>query len=363
MRVALITTLQHNVGDDFVREGIKYLIKKSASTDDVRFASIHKHSPITARYGFEKYRRFQKYEKLDRLLPLKLTRDRILESDMVIQCGAPIYWCHDEVNAHCCDNEWFTPLVERRLVKIEKARFLNIAGGSCQKYRSNGTEVCERCKIYMRELYDASSLTTLRDDLAQNMLMNAGADAPVIPCPSLFAVDEHHIKPETGDYVVLNFMDIAGHYSFQSIDATAWRRTFQRFYERIKNTTRLVFVCHDAQELEFAHSFDPDVETFHSDNYVDYLHCYARARFGIVNRLHAAYALAGLGKPSLVIGNDSRTLMAKQIGLKYLYVDDVTVDMLDYHFDRLEKNIGYHADAHVFKQKALADYLDALASI
>jgi len=35
MKIAIITTVNHNIGDDFVREGIKYLLRKHFKTQNV----------------------------------------------------------------------------------------------------------------------------------------------------------------------------------------------------------------------------------------------------------------------------------------------------------------------------------------
>jgi hypothetical protein len=362
MRIALITTVQHNPGDDFVRDGIKYLLRKVWPERTVQFENIHKHAPITARYGFERVR---KGDRLDKLLPLKITRDRILGADLVIQCGAPIYWCHGQVNAHCCDNEWYDPLIRRRLAGNSRASFLNIAGGSCQSYHSDGSEICERCLQYIKLLYDTAQVTTLRDDLAHAILLRANATAPVFTCPSLFAVDEYNIVPEAGEFVVLNFMELAGHYSFgQSIQTEKWKNVLLKFYSAIRRKVDIVFACHSRGEVELARSIDGDAKTFYSTHAKDYIKFYARAHYGIVNRLHAAYALASLGKPSLVIGNDSRSHMADYIGVERLYVNDVSVDALVDHFETLgDSALDFAENIHHIKRKALRDYMDSLAVI
>jgi hypothetical protein len=49
--VAVITTIDHNAGDDFVRQGIIYLLRKKLGETGV--ALIHKHIPVTVRPEFE----------------------------------------------------------------------------------------------------------------------------------------------------------------------------------------------------------------------------------------------------------------------------------------------------------------------
>lgn len=364
MQIALITTLQHNPGDDFVRDGIKYLLKNQFGESFVRFLYIHKHTPITARYGFGRVRRLKKYEKLDQRLPLKLSGDKILKADLVVQCGAPIYWCHEHINSHCCDNEWVEPLIRRRFRQNEKAKFLNIAGGSCQTFYSDGSEVCPRCLDYIKELFDLSALTTLREKVAGDILKRTGSTAPVLPCTSLFAGDENGIHAEPGDYVVVNFMKLAGHYAFSDdIDKAGWLSVFNDVYDKLKKTERVVFVCHNEKEKKQAKLIDPNAKMFYSKNHVDYLKVYAGAKYGVVNRIHAAYAMAAFGKPSVVIGNDSRTRMIDLLDLERIYVNDAEVDLLLDKIEEMRKIVPLFAEkSRAIKQQTFEEYQKQVAA-
>ena len=74
MKIGLITTLNHNIGDDFVRFGIINLLNQIYDTQ-VRYISINKHKPMEVYdnfifprilnkifYSFSRGNRF--YEKL-----------------------------------------------------------------------------------------------------------------------------------------------------------------------------------------------------------------------------------------------------------------------------------------------------------
>ena len=51
---SIITTVRHNIGDDFVREGIVSILNSVIVIGKIEL--IHKHSPVTANYGFETLR-------------------------------------------------------------------------------------------------------------------------------------------------------------------------------------------------------------------------------------------------------------------------------------------------------------------
>lgn len=363
MVVTYISTVRHNIGDDFVRDGLSYLIKKALKDDSIHFETIHKHLPITSRFGFGGLKRGKNLQKLDDWLPLNLTGDRILKADWVVQSGAPIYWCHESVNAHCHDNEWFQALIRRRLAK-SSADFLNIAGGSCQTYHSEGLEFCPRCKSYIRELFSSAKITTLRDSVAKTILNSAGHDAPVFPCTSLFAVDEYSIKNNGQDYVVVNFMPRAAHYTFgQAIDQKKWLEEFSRFYFQLKQVERVIFSCHSREELAHARMIDPQAELFFGGTRsADYLDFYSRAKLGIFNRIHGAMALASLGKPALVVGGDTRTRMLEEIGLPTLFVNEADSTALTNGYESLLQLMKTFPE-HIFtiKAQALQEYANILA--
>lgn len=371
MTITFITTVDHNVGDDFVREGIKYLLKNVLKGKELKFQNIHKHSPITVRHGFSWFKnvKFSKYvfpsAKIDALLPLGLTKDKILEADLVIQSGAPVYWCHNDFGSHCADNEWFDSLIRRRYLKNEKAKLLNIAAGSCQQFDSDGNEFneCEKDISYIKEFYSIANLTTVRDKLAKKILILAGLDAEIMPCPSIFAIDEYGLKPKEKKYLVINYMRTAGHYTFsKEINIDKWLSELKKFYEYIKTKEEVLFVCHNKKEVIDAKKIDPEVNIFYARNFLDFMKIYSRSKYGIMNRVHGAFLMASYGAPSFIIGNDSRSKMASEIGLDSMFINDVNLDILVNKYEELKNmEASYMEKFNVIKQKAYDKYISNLS--
>ncbi|MFC1603326.1 polysaccharide pyruvyl transferase family protein [Pseudomonadota bacterium] len=370
MKITFITTVQHNIGDDFVREGLKHILSSVLGENRVQFTDIHKHSPITSRHGFEWLRSKRIGLQFDRMLPLSLTTDRILDADLVVQSGAPVFWHHDhdQFDVHCADNEWCDPLIKRRFsqVRDKGVKFFNLAAGACQQYHSEGSEFlsCKKCSSYINWILQVADVTTLRDELSSNILASYGLQAPVIPCSSLFAPESLSVTPREGEYVALNYMQGAGHYAFQQgIDVAQHQAAFKALYEDLIQREQVVLVCHDSKEKRWARSIAPDAKIFSAgDDYRKYVEFYARAKYGVVNRVHAAFIMAALGKPSLVIGNDSRARMANQIGLKSLFVNDATPDLLISNSVGLSKMSSDYADMiHHIKDDAFNAYIKAIS--
>lgn len=327
--ITFITTVHHNVGDDFVREGLIHVLTQKLKGHKLNLENIHKHSPVTAIYGRENLRNLRVSRLIEPFLRLIRSGNRISNADILVQSGAPVYWCHPQTGGpHCADNEWFDPLIRKRFMPDRRGRlFLNLAGGSCQRYHSDGSEIenCAKCKSYIREFFDTCDLTILRDELARKMLNHAGRDAKVLPCPSIFARDRFGIKPAPGDFIVLNFMENAGHYTFgQEIDSNQWRNEFISIAHEVSQIGRVVMACHTPHEEELAKALVPNLERFLvPNNHIEFMNFYARAKWGIMNRVHGAFMMASFGKPAVVIGNDSRAKMIKNLSLPSYYVCDV----------------------------------------
>ncbi len=198
----------------------------------------------------------------------------------------------------------------------------------------NGPDVL----AHIRRYFDLTALTTVRDELSVKVLRLAGREGLLLPCTSIFAVDRLGIAPERGEFIVLNYMPAGGHFMLgQKIEAAAWERRFVALARRLAARTRVVLVCHNEKEMTAAKTLLPGMETFYSDDYRAYLRLYGRARWGIMNRVHGAFALASLGKPAAVVGSDSRARMAGMLGLPEVFVNEATDEWLDEVASQLEE--------------------------
>lgn len=365
LKVAMITTVRHNVGDDFVREGVAHVLQAALPGVSLQYELIHKHAPSSVRHGLEAIRRTRVSRWVDAALPLWATPDRVLKADLVIQSGAPVYWCHEGIT-HCADNEWYEPLVKRRLSRRDTP-FLNLGAGTCQRYHSDGSEfiACDKDTRYARELYARSLVTTLRDRLAKTIFDRLGLKAPVIPCPSIFARDSLGVDAREPEYVVLNYMRAGGHSTFgQDIDPVRWEREFKAFYFALRNMERCVLACHNVAELQEARLLDPQAELFYSEDHGDYLRLYAGAKWGVVNRVHAAFGIASFGRPAFCVGTDSRARMVEELGLRSTFVEETSAESLWLEVEKLARLApSYGEQMLAIRTKALSDYLQALQPV
>lgn len=370
MRVAVITTLKHNVGDDFVREGILHLL--SAVLGTVEVSSIHKHLPLTARPSWDWYYHRGIAGLLHRLpraldlwlskqidrLPLNPRTDKVLRADAVIQCGAPVYWLHD--GNSCATAEWFEPLVRRRWLRVaDHVKLLNLAGGTCQRFDSDGSEFAGQTATlnHIQQFFDWCRLTTVRDQLSLKVLAHVHRTAPLLPCTSIFARDRLAVTPGPTEYVALNYMPGAGHYAFgQPIDPLRWEQTWADFARQIALRRKCAVICHNKVELSAAERLAPSIPRLFSTDPREVLRFYSRASHGILNRVHGAFALASFGRPSLVIGTDSRARMTDQIGLRSVFVSNVSVPLLLEADEELGRRTDYKETFVHLAARARSEY-------
>lgn len=379
--VAVISTINHNVGDDFVREGILYLLSQAIGS--FRTHVIHKHLPVTVRENFERVHTTGIARLLARLprvraehvsmlldaLPLQPERDKILSSDLLVQSGAPVYWSlPGGSGSH--QNEWYVPLIQRRHSRVQdQVPLLNIGAGTCQPFDSDGSEFHDspNVKSFIEDFYERCSVTTLRDTLSKRILNDLGLDAPVIPDPSIFARDRLGIQPSEPRYVVLNFMRLGGHFKFdQNLVIEQWEKEFVDYYHMLKGQYPVRIVCHNQDEARQVERILPGADYFHQvpEMAEDYLQFYSSAQFYVGCRVHGAYATASFGRPAFVIGTDTRARMLKEIGLDYMFVNDVSAERLMSVSESLRRQReGYRENFEDIKMSAFEGYMDALSDI
>lgn len=378
VKVAFITTVGHNVGDDLVRDGLCHLLRQVVGPFDPLL--IHKHFPASVRDGWETLpsKRWLRWltalpkmnlERISRVLdarPLQPHRDKVLRCDVLVQSGAPVYWLNRRSASE--KNEWYTPLIRRRWRRCDpRPPLINLAAGSCQPFGSDGREFAGAPKTlaFIREFACEAALTTVRDRLAQTILAAAGVTAPRLPCASIFARTFHGIVPAPLEYVALNYMPGAGHYDLAGdVQARSWEANFDAVVQELRRREPCLFVCHTERERQAVAARWPEVPRRVAASSKEVLEVYSRARWGIVNRVHGAFALASLGRPALIVGTDSRAQMGAEIGLECLFVNDATPGRLREHGDRMAREWSrFGANMSVRVRLAEAAYLRHLAEV
>jgi ADP-heptose:LPS heptosyltransferase len=308
LRIGFQTTLGINVGDEFIREGIRCILDQLK----VPYAPLYvnKHDPTSLNTPCE-----------DESV---LCSDKYWDCDLFIQAGAPVYWHippHTSVNSG-----WHVWLWEERILNTRADRaqpvFVNLGAGACQAWGDDGAGFVADalCADFARRASARACLTTVRDPLAARILEQLGLPYTALPCPAFLAAGRHRLDGTGGPVIGLNWMPLGGHYDLSGdFDRVGWEKCCRSVTERLRALGRIVFVCHDEEEHSYARQFSLPVErVFYSRNWRDFFDVYSSCALVVANRVHGAVCAAGFGVPAIILGNDARAGIGEYIGLPVL---------------------------------------------
>lgn len=318
--ISFMTTTGVNVGDEFIREGICSFLDEIF--DDWSPYYINKHD-LTSLYS-------KVYDE-----PASIG-DKMANADIVIQAGAPVYWKIGESASYNVD--WAEELWFKRIFKLGPTKpILNIAAGACQPYPDFArTFHCDQKSVeFAREAARACRWTSVRDPLASQLLYSLNIEHSVLPCAAFHAARRLPSIGARESLVGINLMELGGHYKYkQDVDPDRWQHVVDQILPAIRRSHKLVFIAHDLKEKEYLTRFAlSDEEVFFSSDYREYMRMYGQCSFVIANRVHGAVCAAGFGRPSIIVGNDTRLQIADFIGLPSRYVGTVTAEEILGFFD------------------------------
>jgi hypothetical protein len=304
-RVSFMTSLGVNVGDEFIREGVRAVLDLSLGAyspfyvDKVDKDSLHS----------------VREDEVERL------GDKYDEADIFIQTGAPVYWHLNEGASTSLNCEWYQWLWEEKIFRRygSKPQFINLGAGSCQSWDDQGESFLRdtACVQFAKRAADRATVTTVRDPVAKYICQELQIRVEGLPCPAFLAAARHQPERCSSGKVLVNLMPIGGHYRIDpKLDEDRWLRTCDELLVELRTRYEILFVAHDRIELSFLEGLSRSNErVFFSENWRDYLDVYSVGWMTIANRVHGAVASAGFGVPSIIIGNDSRARIGNYIGL------------------------------------------------
>lgn len=330
-RVAFMTTVGRNVGDEFIREGICSLLADAIGPFDPYY--VNKHDLTT----------------LGRPLldEMGLVPDKFAAADLIVQAGAPVFWRLGE--SRCYREEWVAALWHERIFPLSATKpFFNIGAGTCQAREGELGPLLDdpECVAFVREVGACAALTTARDPLTHALLAHLGVDHELLPCPAFHAARRVNAgRPVPARPVLaVNLMELGGHYLLKPAenDPHRWSDLVLEMLPKLRPRYELVFVAHDEAEVRFLrHCNYPHEMIFHSTDYRDYLSLYSRVSGIVANRVHAAVCVAGFGRPAVVLGTDSRIGICRPIGVPAIDTSEATsdwvVESLERQMDRREE--------------------------
>ena len=341
-RIGLITTINTNIGDDLIREGIYLVLRQVFKGQEVEFILINKHRPMTiypawhpSRWTEILPRGKRQAARLTGKLLYRFGFSYFDSCDLIVQCGAPVLWpgCHRA--------EWAVPLWRQVVGRLSKRiPVLNLAAGSAYPWENQPTRIIDpKDARYLRAILGYCRLTTVRDALAQRLCTSLGTETPLLPCSGFLAGKDYTNKGRGDGVVLINYMSGGGHYEWgQGIDPSAWQKTVKTLINRLHKRHRLAFLCHNKTEYDLAHDLDSTLPRLWPKTPHEYFSLVSEAKVALCNRMHASVGLASLGVPSIAVGTDTRLLMVDALKLPCVYVKEANVGQLEDQLEDLVKN-------------------------
>jgi hypothetical protein len=368
IRVAILSTIATNIGDEFIRDGVICLLRSTWGDTNFDFRVFNKHRPWTF---------FPRWHPVQGAAVLNATFGRFWRryanaasrvgksffdnADLIVQSGTPVIWKDVEYTS-----EWNISFWRNIAPRVARTKpLLNIGGGSCYPWHAQPDTLSGKDRGFAQHMVRTAMLTTTRESLAAKLLSEAaGVDIPALSCPALLA-GQTHVAPDLGGSTfILNFMPRAGHFDeLRQINPESWQTSFSEAVRHLEARFNLVFLCHNATELQAARTLWPKHRAIFPQTTRDYFEAVKGAYGGLVNRLHAAVGLAGLGIPSIAVGTDTRMLMTKQIGIETLFAPDVTGTILVQHLKSLlERRDEISVALLRMREETLSNYINLLKS-
>lgn len=370
MNVLLVSTLDHNPGDEIIRLGQEYLLRQAL--DCPKFTTINKHDPRTLYDGFVQrpkpphrfispflYRVYAARRRMYRTNRLEL-------ADLVVFAGAPFIWRQNTrlFPSTCANAEWVSPIWSRLFTDLTDKPVLNLAAGTSLSLPSQIDSITREKRVanFLRAALRRSALTTARDRYTAEILASMGFDVPIMPCTSLWSAEGAGVARQEAEYVVVNVMPSAVHTSRGNrVNTTHWRAMISEVISKLEKHYQVVFVSHSTDEDKIAAAWFPGRKRFYSKNPRALLEAYSKAYFGVCNRVHAGAGVATFGRPVVVIGGDTRTDLIKQFGLPAFDHREIEVETLLRAVENLEKDYeALTANLHRLKEASEKEYLARL---
>lgn len=300
MKCAVVTTLNHNPGDDFVRYGIYYLLRSLLGKSEIK--EIHKHDATTKRAETQKI---------------------IDWADIVIIAGTPCYWYVAEYE-HSGTSEWSTPIWRQKLLNSNK-KVLNLGAGSYYPYHSDGSASLSSkpwCD-FIRAITHKCSTTVVRDIVAYNLVKGFSDKISMASCPAAWVME--YFKLSSGkDILTGSFQNIAGHYPMgQEINVDAFRRYFRQLMYELARQHKIVIVSHSKSDFDTATGLLPNLKHHLITDRRKALEIYSRSKLYVGTRVHGAYSVISAGSPAILFSSDTRSRMMDIYNMPRYFVNDL----------------------------------------
>ncbi len=350
--IGFMTTLNRNVGDEFIREGVKSILDALIERYECVYIDKHNSNSIYQSVGDE----------------VSIFPDKYKSCDIFIQSGAPVYWWLFDGNARSTNSEWHEWIWKERVlnrgIKLHPT-FWNIGAGSCMEPLDDGASFVgdAECAHFARLAGARAAVTVVRDPIAAKILKDLNVPHTALACPAFFAALRYNRRRSRNGAIGINLMALGGHFEVDTkFSADKWLFEINKLVHLLRKNHKIVFIAHDEAEVNFLNSIKNASELcFFSDNWRDYIEIYSSCEIVIANRVHGAVCAAGFGVPAVILGNDTRAEISRYIGIEMIRSALMEADTLSsIVYDMIDNREEISKKLLITQHKAFNDYIDLL---
>ena len=358
MNISFLTTTRYNIGDDFIRDGVKAILEK---------LGVHYHP-------FYMHKLAPESRSAALLDETHSVEDKFFDSDLFILSGAPVYWNLNDGRDTSVTSEWSRWFMDECIFSEDSSApvVLTLGAGSCQPYGDDAQTFVgnAECLEFAKKLGRRSALTVVRDPLAAAIVQEADVAHEALPCPAFLAALTQ--RDSVADYadenapIGINLMPFGGHFNMLAdFDEKKWEQFCFKLTRELRLRGSIVFVAHNSAELDFMRRFAlPSENIFISGCWSEYYAVYSACRLVLANRVHGGICAAGFGIPSIIMGEDTRLLTAEFVGVPHFCVNDVSWEKLVGPIDEMLRNRRVWSEKLIdVRDQALKRYVELLTPV
>ena len=339
MKIAVLSHRGGNIGHDFMAAGIEVIVREA-------FGPAAALTHFEQHHHFSVYPRFHPLRAIDCVSHSRLTALRRflgtegarrwlfrqtspLDFNLAVAAGGP----------NVVRGGGHTPALRLMLLHFNGAfhyrgvPLVDAGVGACFPLEANDYRLtdAEDRKFY-KEAAELAAAVVTREPVAQQVFADLGVETSVVPCAAIASgvvMSEAAAGVEPDQYILVNFQRLGANEDWgQGVDPVKWRDTMRQAIATLERRMPVMLLAQSGPEAELAADLAPHLRCFWPKTVEEYAAAISGACIGIVSRIHAAIALAGIGVPSFVVGTDTRLKTVETMGLETAFVKNVSADLL-----------------------------------
>jgi len=339
LKIAILGHRTGNIGHLFMAEGVENIVKEVFKNKKYDIIRYEQHNPLSIYNNFLKHVSLSSGSRLTNSIKNILNQDNISKFiwKKYSEHLNKIYVAIASGGPNVIKNP--NSSVDMKLIfhhmhgafYYNKVPVFNLSNGSCFSLENIPNELSENAKKFWKIALKYCKVTTVRDKIAEKLLESIGYRSSLIPCPGILSgLTFEKFKEKEKKYIIINYQEKGANEDWGcNVDKYKWKKIIQETINRLLKNHKVILLCHNDYEENIAKKLNiANVNIVYPKTLQEYGKIILSAKVGLVSRIHAAIALAGIGVPSVVIGTDTRLETVKLIGLRTIFVKDAKSDYL-----------------------------------